>query len=626
MGPAGTGNLPRVGVIGVGVMGGAMSANLVGAGFGVCGYDVERAKVAASAAAPVDSVAEVAARSDVVLLSLPSVSALDAVVAELVAAEPAGLVAVEMGTLPPEVKQQARDRLAAVGCDMLDAPVSGTGLQAADATLVVYSSGSSAGFERAAPLFDVIGRRTYHLGTFGNGTRMKFVANLLVAVHTLAAAEAHALGEAAGLDPALTQEAVSNGTGTSSMFDIRGPMMVADSFDPPAARLALIHKDATIIAAFARAVGTATPLLDAAIPMYERGLAADLGDLDAAALRRLFDSPPPADPATGEEPRRRPPNLEGRRGDQPRVGIIGVGVMGGAMAANLVAAGFEVCGYDVERARVAASAAAPADSVAKVAARSDVVLLSLPSTSALESVSAELAAAEVAGLVAVETSTLPLEAKQRAHDRLAEAGCDLLDAPVSGTGLQAADAALAVYGSGSGAGFERAAPIFDVIGRRTYHLGAFGNGTRMKLVANLLAAVHTVAAAEAHALGEAAGLDPAVTQEVISAGVGTSAVFDIRGPMMVADSFEPPAGRLAIIDKDARIIGAFARALGTETPLLDAAGPLYRRGMAGGLSDLDVAAVRRLFESPTPADSPAGGAPTEAAPITASVQTQGANP
>ena len=624
---SGNADRPRVGVIGVGVMGGAMSGHLVAAGFEVCGYDVDPARVAASAATPVDSVADVAARSDVVLLSLPSVNALDTVAAELADAEPAGLVAVEMGTLPLDAKQQAHDRLAAVGCDLLDSPVSGTGLQAADATLVVYSSGSRAGFERTAPLFDVIGRRTYHLGAFGNGTRMKFVANLLVAVHTLAAAEAHALGEAAGLDPALTQDAVSAGTGTSSMFDIRGPMMVADSFDPPSARLAIIHKDAGIIAGFARAVGTATPLLDAAIPMYERGLAADLGDLDAAALRRLFESRPPAEPPSGLDPQRQPMNLEVRRGDRPRVGVIGVGVMGGAMSERLVAAGFEVCGYDVDPARIATSAATEVASVAAVAARSDVVLLSLPSAGALEDTSAELAAAEPEGLVAVEMSTLPLEVKQRAHDRLAEAGCDLLDAPVSGTGLQAADATLIVYGSGSRAGLETASPIFDVIGRRTYHLGSFGNGTRMKFVANLLAAVHTLAAAEAHALGSAAGLDPAVTQEVISAGVGTSATFDIRGPMMVADSFEPPAGRLAIIDKDAGIITAFARALGVETPLLDAARPIYRRGTAEGLGDLDVAAVRRLFESRPPAEPPAGGAAsTETAPIDASVNTEGANP
>ena len=295
----GANGLPRVGVIGLGVMGGAMSGHLVAAGFEVCGYDIDSTKATASAAVAVDSIADVTARSDVVLLSLPSVGALDDVSVALAAAAPAGLVAVEMGTLPLEAKQQAFDRLAAAGCDLLDAPVSGTGLQAADATLVVYSSGSRASYERVEPVFDVIGRRSYDLGDFGNGSRMKFVANLLVAVHTLAAAEAHALGAASGLDPTVTQEVISAGVGTSSMFDIRGPMMVADSFDPPSARLAIIHKDAGIIADFARMVGTETPLLDAALPLYRRGLDAALGDLDAAALRRLFAPPAPTDSGSG---------------------------------------------------------------------------------------------------------------------------------------------------------------------------------------------------------------------------------------------------------------------------------------------------------------------------------------
>ncbi len=284
--------IPRVGVIGVGVMGAAMSDHLVNAGFEVCGYDVDPSKLEDVAATGVGSVAEIAARSDVVLLSLPSSEALETVSAELAAARPSGVVAVEMGTLPLEAKQRAYERLTAVGCDLLDAPVSGTGLQAADATLVIYSSGNRASFQRARPIFEVIGRRCYDLGAFGNGSRMKFVANLLVAVHTLAAAEAHALAAAAGLSAEVTQEVISAGVGTSSMFDIRGPMMAADNFRPPSARLAIIHKDADIIADFARGAGAETPLLDAALPLYRRGLEAGLGDLDAAALRRLFPPTP----------------------------------------------------------------------------------------------------------------------------------------------------------------------------------------------------------------------------------------------------------------------------------------------------------------------------------------------
>jgi 3-hydroxyisobutyrate dehydrogenase-like beta-hydroxyacid dehydrogenase len=117
---------------------------------------------------------------------------------------------------------------------------------------------------------------------------MKYVANLLVAVHGLAAAEAHALGIAAGLDPALVQEVMEDGVGSSKIFEIRGPMMVADDY-PPAARLDILLKDSTIIRDFARSVGAPTPLLDAAVPVYKASSEAGLGDFDAAALCRYLE-------------------------------------------------------------------------------------------------------------------------------------------------------------------------------------------------------------------------------------------------------------------------------------------------------------------------------------------------
>ena len=338
---------PRVGVVGLGIMGGAMSANLLAAGFEVYGYDTDDERQSSFSGVGLPSAAEVANLSDVVLLSLPSGEALSEVVEQIVAegerrnssgdaderggsdngaaagaaaganrtaagaaaganrtaaGEAAGqgiadrattrsVVVVEMGTLPLEIKQQSQKRLAAVGVDMLDAPVSGTGLQAADATLIVYASGSRPAYESARAVFEVIAARSFYLGEFGNGSRMKFVANLLVAVNTVAAAEAHALGAAAGLAPSVTQEVIAAGVGSSRMFEIRGAMMVEGSYDP-AARLAIIKKDAEIIAEFARTLGVGTPLLDAALPLYRRGTASGLGDLDAAAVRRLFDLGP----------------------------------------------------------------------------------------------------------------------------------------------------------------------------------------------------------------------------------------------------------------------------------------------------------------------------------------------
>lgn len=284
--------LERIGVVGLGVMGSAMSRHLIAAGFEVRGFDIVQERIDAFAAGgglPADSAASVARDSDIVLVSIPSVAALESVTDELVKGAHEGMLAVEMGTLPLDAKEAARLRLADAAVELMDVPVSGTGLQAADGTLVVYASGSPQGYGRALPVFEAIGRSSYHLGEFGTGSLMKYIANLLVAVHNLATAEAHTLGIAAGLDPALVQEVISDGVGSSKIFDIRGPMMVEDQYTPPAARLEIILKDARIIEAFARDVGAPTPLLDTAIPVYEASTSAGLGDQDAAALCRHLE-------------------------------------------------------------------------------------------------------------------------------------------------------------------------------------------------------------------------------------------------------------------------------------------------------------------------------------------------
>lgn len=281
-----------IGVVGLGVMGSAMSGHLLEAGFTVWGYDIDPARMEAFAARgghPASSTTQVAQQASLVLVSIPSVTALEEATSHLVEGAHPGLLALEMGTLPLAAKEAARERLEVVGVELMDVPLSGTGLQAADATLVVFASGSEAGYARALPLFEVIGRSSYHLGEFGTGSVMKYIANLLVAIHNLATAEAHALGIAAGLDPALVQRVMSDGVGASKILDIRGPMMVADRYEPPSARLDIILKDAGIISDYARSVGAPTPLLDAAIPVYEDSKKAGLGDLDAAALCRRLE-------------------------------------------------------------------------------------------------------------------------------------------------------------------------------------------------------------------------------------------------------------------------------------------------------------------------------------------------
>src|SRR5579862_7821720 len=178
------------------------------------------------------------------------------------------------------------------------------------------------------------------------------------------------------------------------------------------------------------------------------------------------------------------------------LGVIGLGIMGGSIAANLVKAGFDVAGHDVLADKVAAHTGRggrAAGSVAEVARHADIVVTSLPSVSALERVTDALVAAPRRDLIVVECSTFPIEDKQRAHDRLAPVGIMMLDCPLSGTGSQAVTKDLVVYASGARAAYDRCTAVFDGFARANYFLGAFGNGSKMKFVANLLVSIHNVA-------------------------------------------------------------------------------------------------------------------------------------
>ncbi|MBM3558435.1 MAG: NAD(P)-dependent oxidoreductase [Alphaproteobacteria bacterium] len=294
-----------------------------------------------------------------------------------------------------------------------------------------------------------------------------------------------------------------------------------------------------------------------------------------------------------------------------RAGVIGLGIMGGAIAPNLIGAGLTVTGYDVDKAKIAALRKAggkPAWSAADVAGAADVVLTLLPSVAALDATAAALAASGHSGIVVCECSTLPIADKQRAHAVLADAGIELLDTPLSGTGTQAITRDLVVYSSGKRAAHDRAKPVFEGFARLNYYLGALGNGSKMKFVANHLVAVHNVATAEAFVLGMKAGLDPETIYEVISSGAGTSRMFEVRGRMIVADKYEPAGMRNEIWQKDMTIIGAFARELGVPVPVFHAAGEAYTAAIAQGLAKLDTAATFEVVaDAARYRRAPAGG-------------------
>jgi 3-hydroxyisobutyrate dehydrogenase-like beta-hydroxyacid dehydrogenase len=283
------------------------------------------------------------------------------------------------------------------------------------------------------------------------------------------------------------------------------------------------------------------------------------------------------------------------------VGVIGLGIIGSAIAANLMQAGFHVIGTDVSATAVSAFASSggePSDSAHGVANAAKIIVTSLPSAMAIKEVVGGdhgLASAAYDDRIVIETSTLALEDKQRAHDQLAQSGVTLLDCPISGTGAQARNKDIAVYGSGSRDAFDRCAHVFQGFARDHYYLGTFGNGSRMKYIANLLVAVHNVAAAEALALGEAAGLDEATVHAVIGAGAGTSKMFEIRGPMMVKKQFLPATMTVDNFMKDLGIIRDFAQSVGLDAPLLRTVLPIYALLQTEGRGQEDTACVRAVI-------------------------------
>jgi L-threonate 2-dehydrogenase len=282
----------------------------------------------------------------------------------------------------------------------------------------------------------------------------------------------------------------------------------------------------------------------------------------------------------------------------PPIGIIGLGIMGSAIASHLVTTGHRVVGYDVRAARLRALRAAggsAARNTGDLAAQSPVVITSLPSADAfVDTVDALVQAARPRQIV-VETSTLPIDVKQRARRRLARRRIELLDCPISGTGAQARNKDVIVYGSGSRAAYRQIAHVLDAFTRAHYYVGPFGDGSKVKFVANLLVAVHNVAAAEALVLAMKAGLDPAMALKLVGEGAGSSRVLQLRGPMMVKGDYRRATMTLATWQKDMSIIAAFARGLGVATPLFSATAPLYSEAVRIRAQE-DTAAVCTVLE------------------------------
>lgn len=282
-----------------------------------------------------------------------------------------------------------------------------------------------------------------------------------------------------------------------------------------------------------------------------------------------------------------------------RVGFLGLGIMGSAMAGNLIKAGFEVHGFDPSaKARqhfkkaggqVSTDAAALVRSV-------QVVITSLPSAAALMDSADVLARTGYKGLLVIETSTLDIKDKEAARAVMAVKGVVLLDCPLSGTGAQAVLKDLTVYASGPTADIKRLAPVFEGFSKAHFELGAFGKGMKMKLMANLLVAIHNVSTAEALLLGQRWGISPRTAVKVLSDGAGGSRMLQVRGPMMEDEGWKEATMKVSVWQKDMKLIAQALEDAQVPAPLFTASIPIYNAAMGMGHEANDTAAVFDVLE------------------------------
>jgi 3-hydroxyisobutyrate dehydrogenase/glyoxylate/succinic semialdehyde reductase len=281
------------------------------------------------------------------------------------------------------------------------------------------------------------------------------------------------------------------------------------------------------------------------------------------------------------------------------VGIIGLGIMGGAIARNLVERGWRVTGFDTDamrRAELAAADVEIAADVAQVACDAPIIMTSLPGPAAVEDVAQSIADSDLSPRIVVELSTLSIVDKLRFESILNKAGHIALDCPLSGTGAQAKLRDLVVYASGDSDAIAKCRNLFADFAKQSADLGKYGNGSRMKFVANHLVAIHNVATAEAMVLAQRAGLDPKMVVEMVGPGAGGSRMFQMRAPLMVEGVYQPATMKVSIWKKDMAIIAEFADEVGCATPLFTLTQPVYTAAMAMGLGDQDTASVFEVLK------------------------------
>ena len=280
--------MDRVGVIGLGKMGLPIARNLMERGFSVIGYRRHGSPELAEAGGIVaGSAAEVAAAADVLLSIVPDADAVEEVIAgpsgTLSTIRP-GTIHLEMSTIDVTRKARLRDEMQARGGDLLDCPISGTPGMVAPRQATTFASGDPASVEQVTTVLDAISGPWVYTGAFGTGAHLKYIANLLLAAHTVAAAEAMEMARRSGLDLGLVQRALDNSIAGSTIWKVRGPLMAERRWSPAPGPIATLQPILEQIEAYAAEVGLTPTVFAAAKEVFDKAYADGWGHLDVASV------------------------------------------------------------------------------------------------------------------------------------------------------------------------------------------------------------------------------------------------------------------------------------------------------------------------------------------------------
>ena len=283
----------RIGFIGLGLMGRPMCLNLHRAGARLVIYNRSRAVVdnlIREAIEPADNPADVACRTEIVVLAVSDTPAVKQVLFGdngLADGLRPGALVIDMGTTAVAATREYAARLAQTGVDFIDAPVSGGEIGARDGSLAIMAGGSEAAVKRAWPLFDILGKSTIHVGDVGAGQVAKAANQVIVGLNIGAVAEALALAECAGVDPSKVRQALLGGFAASRILEVHGQRMIDSSF-APGGKVTTQHKDLSQALDLAASLGLSLPATHLNMTLYQRLIDKGEGGLDHSALIRLF--------------------------------------------------------------------------------------------------------------------------------------------------------------------------------------------------------------------------------------------------------------------------------------------------------------------------------------------------